>query len=1268
MKVYVVGADATRPSGLLASPYMEKEMQVLGYQPELLSVRDAGGFFKALQNCAQPDALILCPLSGNLQLDAACIQAVAQVCQRELEPNEGAVKHLVKRQKLSQEQAQQLALLPQGARVFPCHQSALPGFEAAGEGFHIVVMPSDPEEQISLFFSYLFQILKKASASPCVVRVARVMEMDAAQVEQALAELLDAQSPCVAVYPKKSEVIVRICDNSADRSKAAQRCTAALQAVTERLGDCVYGIDVNSIEHAVMAKCAKKNIRLAFAESGSAGLAAKRFGNADKEGKLVASTYSCRPEEMDLEKLGINDKIGKTFGPVSANVAAAMALGASKQEQKDLMGLSVTLPNAAVKTRKAYIAAVLNGRCLMQELDAGNYRSLTQMTADAVARLFNMARKLADSYPQAPQNSCDAEEAVLQGMEVVPQNAALAAAATTAVAGKKRRGKKQKQEQDAPASKAPKGFKGILYRLFPNRDDVGFEKVRKILLWVCVLVFCGSVFYLVDFGAQNKKSQENVVALQNRMEEAEKVDSEGRTDVPPGYPDDYLTKFADFWKENEDIKGWLQIEGTNVNFPVVQTSDNDYYHRLGFNKEYDYYGTPYIDYECDVKTPSTNLIIYGHNIRNDGQMFNDLTKYKQLSFYKEHPLIDFDSVYEEGEYKIFAAFIVNTLPEHDNGDVFQYNHFVNAENEEEFNAFVDEVRRRSLFDTSVDVEYGDELLTLSTCTYEFKEARFVVVARRVRDGEDSKVDVDQAVVNEDAYYPAVYASAAEYAAKLGQVKGITIDGDRTINLEVGQTATLTASVTPADAEIKTCTWDSSNTSVATVDKNTGVVTAVGAGTTQITASADDGGYVDNITINVTGSGTELTGITLSSTTLNLQQGSTQTLSATLEPADAQASLTWKSSDDSIVRIEGSGNSVQLTGVNTGTANITVASSDGKISAACAVTVSGNSTENPGIVFAQTSLTLTAGQTQNVRLTVTPSGADVGDITWSASSGAISVPSSASGTEVTVTAQQAGQAVLTATTASGLQASCTITVQEQSSQNEQTGSVSLTINPLTLNPGDEGQLQYSVNPAGTQLSWSSSNPRVADVDDNGYVTTIVSLSQTTNVTITATAADGSSAQTTVTVLGSGGGSSSGQTTGNTQTSDNTQDNTQQGNEEQGGYEGDLGLYAAQSYMEVESGYTKLIDLYVDRPEGEVTVECSSSDRNVARVDDEGMVTGVGPGDATITITATDVNTGEYQTITVDVSVSGGGGYGTSDPTPDEGESRPSGGYGTSDDRG
>lgn len=135
-------------------------------------------------------------------------------------------------------------------------------------------------------------------------------------------------------------------------------------------------------------------------------------------------------------------------------------------------------------------------------------------------------------------------------------------------------------------------------------------------------------------------------------------------------------------------------------------------------------------------------------------MFNDLTKYKQLSFYKEHPTVTFDSVYKEGTYKIVGAFITNNDASHDNGNVFVTTTFVNAETEEEFNEFIDEVRRRSIFDIPVVVEYGDELLTLSTCTYEFKDARFVIVARRVREGEDASVDVDQAVVNEDATHPA----------------------------------------------------------------------------------------------------------------------------------------------------------------------------------------------------------------------------------------------------------------------------------------------------------------------------------------------------------------------------------------------------------------------------------------------------------------------------------------------------------------------------------
>lgn len=1260
MKVYIVGVDTASPTGLLASPYMEKELRVLGCDIEQFPAKDADSLRRSLEACAQPQALILCPLTGNIHSDAASVRAVSQLCGKNLRENPDVANQLIKRGKVSKEDAETWSAMPEGAHIFPCRHSLIPGFELAGDGFHVVVLPSDVQEQTSLFFSYLFQIIMKTGSSSCYSRVLRVMEMGFHQVQNALSDLLDADTPCVAIYEKKSEIIIRVSDNDPNRQAAAEHCNNVLRTIVQRLGTYVYGIDVNGIEHALALKCAKKNIHVAFAESGSAGLAAKRFKAVDQEEKLIYSLYSCQPEEMELEKLGINEKIGKKFGPVSANVAAAMALGASTQEEKDLLGLSITLPDPVYKTRKGYIAAVLNGACMMQELDAGNYHSLTQMNSDAVARLFNLARKLVDAYPQKPEGCCDAEEAVLEGMEVVPAptTALSAEAAATMPANKKHKKGGKKEKAAPPAANTPnasKERKGILYRIFPNRDDSSFDKVRKILMWICVCVFIGSMTYLIDFGAENKKSQENIANLQDQMQQAEKDIESGKINVSniEGYPNDYLPKFYSFYQQNEDIKGWIKIDGTNVNFPVVQTSDNDYYHRLGFDKEYDYYGTPYIDYECDVKSPSTNIIIYGHNIRNDGQMFNDLTKYKQLSYYKEHPLVTFDSVYKSGTYKIFGAFISNTEPSHDNGNVFEYNHFVDAKNEQEFNKFVDEVRRRSIFDTPVDVEYGDELLTLSTCTYEFKEARFVLLARRVRDGEDTAVDTAQAVANEDAYYPAVYAGAAEYAKKLGKVKGIKIEGKQEITLTVGETTTLTAKVTPADAPIQTCTWDSSNTAVATVNKNTGLVTAVGVGTTNITAAADDGGYVANITITVKSDGKEPTGISLSSANLSMKPEGTANLTATLQPADAKASLTWKSSDDSIVRISGNEASAHLTAVNAGTATITVATSDGKFSAVCKVTVAADSAdpENPTIAFAQSALSLTVGQPQNIKLTVMPSGADIGSIDWETSSDAILVQFGYNDTDVIVTAKQAGQAVLTATTSTGLKASCTITVVEEG--NSEDDKVRLSVNQLVLNPGEEAQLQYAVDPADTKLVWISSDPRIVEVDQNGYVTAIGYLEQTREVTITISTEDGSvSTQTTVTVMGTASGSND---NNNNNNNDNNNDNNNNGNNNNNnqGSQADLGLEA--SGTEVEVGYDKDLNIRIDRAPSEVIIECSSSDRSVVEVDNNGTVSGRSPGTATITVKATDVNTGKTQTVTVQVKVpqQGGWGYGTNDdPLPDE----------------
>ena len=144
-----------------------------------------------------------------------------------------------------------------------------------------------------------------------------------------------------------------------------------------------------------------------------------------------------------------------------------------------------------------------------------------------------------------------------------------------------------------------------------------------------------------------------------------------------------------------------------------------------------------------------NLTLYGHNM-NDGQMFAAILQYTDLEFYKSAPVIDFDLEGVEGKWKVFSVFKINTLPEQ--GEIFDYAQ-PDFEDDEAFTAFIEEMRSRSILNLPVDVNADDQLLTLSTCSYEFEEFRTVVVARRVREGEDATVDLDKAAYNPSPVYP-----------------------------------------------------------------------------------------------------------------------------------------------------------------------------------------------------------------------------------------------------------------------------------------------------------------------------------------------------------------------------------------------------------------------------------------------------------------------------------------------------------------------------------
>ena len=187
-----------------------------------------------------------------------------------------------------------------------------------------------------------------------------------------------------------------------------------------------------------------------------------------------------------------------------------------------------------------------------------------------------------------------------------------------------------------------------------------------------------------------------------------------------------LPKYAGLYQENTEFFGWVRIDGTAVDYPVMRShDDNEKYLYANFNGDYSYAGTPFVDIKCTLE--SDNLLIYGHNIR-DGSMFHSLLEYDDEDYWKEHPTIMFSDLYEDYEYEIVAAFYDRVYLKSDT--CFKFYQFINAEDEADFDYAISQFKEKALYETGVDAEYGDQLITLITCAYHVENGRFVVVARR----------------------------------------------------------------------------------------------------------------------------------------------------------------------------------------------------------------------------------------------------------------------------------------------------------------------------------------------------------------------------------------------------------------------------------------------------------------------------------------------------------------------------------------------------------
>lgn len=188
-----------------------------------------------------------------------------------------------------------------------------------------------------------------------------------------------------------------------------------------------------------------------------------------------------------------------------------------------------------------------------------------------------------------------------------------------------------------------------------------------------------------------------------------------------------LFRYRSLYTINNDMVGFIEIPGTSIKYPVVQSlNQSNYYLRRNFYKQSATCGSIYVREACDVFKPSDNITIYGHKMTN-GTMFADLHKYKKQSFWEDNNLIYFDTLTEYHTYEIFAVF----QTEANQGNSFNYHLFDDAKDEAEFNQFVKSCKALSYYDTGITPTYGDKLITLSTCDKSMEDGRLVVVARRI---------------------------------------------------------------------------------------------------------------------------------------------------------------------------------------------------------------------------------------------------------------------------------------------------------------------------------------------------------------------------------------------------------------------------------------------------------------------------------------------------------------------------------------------------------
>ena len=764
MKITVlgVGSEAQYQATFdTAYQYLKKETAPLAAELSYSICRpEAAGLFAALrESMAQSEAVLLL-LPPEPAAVSTALRVVSGGLERTVSTDAALQKQLEQRAarlglRLPYEQLSDFASFPSGATLLPNPQGMVQGYAISARRQLLLALPALPGELSALYTAEVRPLLGKLTGAAVSYGMVRVLELDQFSVRQEVDRLNQNPHLQVSSRHRSGDYEIYLEAAGADKAEADTYLQKAIAHMQQTFGIYLYCIGNRELPQIVTDGLTQHSLSLATAEWGTGGLFRQQLS-------AVYGSAGCYRAAYDDTHIGRELELPRRLLQQPEENAAAIAGHLAAQSRRaghTNLGLGIFCPPEG---GQLYVALADKSRVWNRRLTVPPARQ-ADTAQIAVWQAMNVLRLYTAQYPRQLPGGTE-----LSGLEKHAGRSSLFSrkgsesqnpkgrAALSNPEGKEQDRKMNKKRQSgegtaaanaAPAAEALKGTN--LIQRVKMKALTKNDKIRLIALGVCLIVFLASLIYIVN----NKLQSVNNGKLSEELSGLYDPDATTGLKVE-GYPEDYIPGFEALYLRNPDIAGWVKIPDTKLDYAVMQAEDNDKYHRTDIDLKPNDWGIPYVDFRVDQQKPSYNTVIYGHNM-GDGTMFGYLQAYKKLSYYQQHPLISYNSVYRKDMYKIFAVVVCKA----DDPD-FDYHNFIDSDDDAAKNEYIEKIMERSIIKTTVDVKATDRLLTLSTCDYTFRDpdtnkliARLVIFSRAVREGESETVNVNAATLNPNPVMP-----------------------------------------------------------------------------------------------------------------------------------------------------------------------------------------------------------------------------------------------------------------------------------------------------------------------------------------------------------------------------------------------------------------------------------------------------------------------------------------------------------------------------------